>query len=242
MALKRGRDARAEVKALRLEITTKDAQLDALAVQLAQREVAAVQRQAEADARLNELCARLEAGDVRARQMQQELQALVEQAEVRVKEVHVGCRVAPREDHKPPPADVARLAQLEADARRAVSVTMDAGLPAETQQQLVEAKMARALGGESVRRSGKDSELRPLLEEQVAKEVQARVQGGAEEPTEAEEVARLKALGFGRKQRTGGVPRQPRGGDAPRKRARRVDEAKAHGRRCRVGRQRRREQ
>ena len=62
--------------------------------------------------------------------------------------VHVGCAVALREDGKPPPADVARLAQLEADAKRAVAATMEAELPPASEAQLVDAEMARALGGE----------------------------------------------------------------------------------------------
>eukprot|EP00966_Prymnesium_polylepis_P262068 6053807-Prymnesium_polylepis.1 len=79
MALRRGRDARAEVKALQIEVSTKEARLDAMAVELARREMAALERQADADARLDELCARLQAGDTRGRQMQQELEALQEQ-------------------------------------------------------------------------------------------------------------------------------------------------------------------
>jgi chromosome segregation ATPase len=86
MALKRGRDARAEVKALQLEVSTKDTRLDALALELAQREVAALQRQAEADARLNDLCARLHAGDQRARQMRQEVEGLKQQLEADAKD------------------------------------------------------------------------------------------------------------------------------------------------------------
>eukprot|EP00966_Prymnesium_polylepis_P330034 7385706-Prymnesium_polylepis.1 len=87
MALKRGRDARAEVKELKLEGSTKDAELDAMALELARREVAALERQAEADTRLDEVCARLAAGDTRMRQIQQELEALQEQLEADVAEV-----------------------------------------------------------------------------------------------------------------------------------------------------------
>lgn len=74
------------------------------------------------------------------------------------------------------------------------------------------------LDGLSVKRSGKDSDLRPLLEVEVAKEVAARTANGEEEvetPIEVE-IARLKALGFGKKQRAGGgrgrcgSARQPR--------------------------------
>eukprot|EP00966_Prymnesium_polylepis_P229647 5313541-Prymnesium_polylepis.1 len=86
MALKRGRDARAEVKGLKLEASTKDAQLDAMALELARCEVAALERQAEADARLDEMCARLAAGDTRARQMQQELEVLEEELQVAAEE------------------------------------------------------------------------------------------------------------------------------------------------------------
>jgi hypothetical protein len=86
MALKRGRDTRAEVKELRLEVSTKDARLDAMAMELARREVAMLERQADADARLNEVCARLEAGDARARQMQQELEALAVQLQADTEE------------------------------------------------------------------------------------------------------------------------------------------------------------
>jgi hypothetical protein len=65
------------------------------------------------------------------------------------------------------------------------------------------------LDGLSVRRSGNDKELRPLLEAQVAAEVAKRAEGGEEAPAEAVEVARLQALGFGRKQRAGGGGQRP---------------------------------
>eukprot|EP00966_Prymnesium_polylepis_P162171 3748013-Prymnesium_polylepis.1 len=60
----------------------------------------------------------------------------------------VGCAVAVREGCQPPPADAARLAELRAGAQQAVAATMEEALPEETQAQLVEAEMARALGGE----------------------------------------------------------------------------------------------
>ena len=68
----------------------------------------------------------------------------------------------------------------------------------------------------SVRRSGKDGELRPLLEAAVAAEVAARAAGGGVEPTVEVETARLKALGFGKKAREGGGQRQPRAPRQPR--------------------------
>ena len=93
VALQRGRDARAETKAvqrerdaLAVELSTKDAKLDAMAVELAREQVAALHRQAEADVRLSEVCARLEAGDARARQMKQELEGLQEQLEADAKD------------------------------------------------------------------------------------------------------------------------------------------------------------
>lgn len=93
VALQRGRDARAETKAvqrerdaLAVELSTKDAKLDAMAVELAREQVAALHRQAEADVRLSEVCARLEAGDARARQMKQELEGLQEQLEANAKD------------------------------------------------------------------------------------------------------------------------------------------------------------
>ena len=74
------------------------------------------------------------------------------------------------------------------------------------------------LDGLVVRRSGKADELMPLLEAQVAKEAEARAVAGGEEPTAEAEVARLKALGFGRKVRAA-APRAPR----PRRRDRDAD-------------------
>ena len=72
-----------------------------------------------------------------------------------------------------------------------------------------------SLDGLVVKRSGKDEVLRPLLEAEVAKEVAARAAAGVEaEPTAEAETARLKALGFGKKARGGGGPRQVR---APRR-------------------------
>ena len=69
----------------------------------------------------------------------------------------------------------------------------------------------------SVRRSGKDGELRPLLEAAVAAEVAARAAvGGGVEPTVEVEISRLKALGFGKKARDGGGQRQPRAPRQPR--------------------------
>jgi hypothetical protein len=44
--------------------------------------------------------------------------------------------------------NAAQLDELQADARRAVAVTMEAALPPESEQQLVEAEMARRLGSE----------------------------------------------------------------------------------------------
>ena len=75
----------------------------------------------------------------------------------------------------------------------------------------VQLALLHFLDGLSVRRSGKDAELRPLLEQQVAAEVAKRAEGGAEAPTELEEVARLKALGFGKKAREGGGQRPTAG-------------------------------
>lgn len=90
MLLQRSQEARANSKAtilaLRLEVSTKDAQLDKLAVQIARREVAELARQAEAEARINELCARLLAGDLRVRQMQQEVDELLAHAELHAAE------------------------------------------------------------------------------------------------------------------------------------------------------------
>ena len=80
MALKRVRDAHAEVKELKLDVSLKEARLDAMALELARREVASLRRQAEAEARFDELCARLEAGDKRVLQMQHELQAVLKRA------------------------------------------------------------------------------------------------------------------------------------------------------------------
>jgi hypothetical protein len=80
-----------------------------------------------------------------------------------------------------------------------------------------------SLDGLTVKRSGKDELLRPLLEAEVAKEVAKRAEAGEEEPTKEAEVARLKALGFGKKARAGG-PRQPRADGAAPQRARRATE------------------
>ena len=80
MALKRVRDAHAEVKELKLNVSLKEAHLDAMALELARREVASLRRQAEAEARFDELCARLNAGDERVLQMQHELQAVLKRA------------------------------------------------------------------------------------------------------------------------------------------------------------------
>eukprot|EP00966_Prymnesium_polylepis_P041722 968699-Prymnesium_polylepis.1 len=75
----------------------------------------------------------------------------------------------------------------------------------------VQLALRHFLDGLSVRRSGNDKELRPLLEQQVAAEVAKRTEGGMEPPTEAAEVVRLKALGFGKKAREGGGPRSTAG-------------------------------
>jgi hypothetical protein len=69
-ALQRGREARAEVEGLKEALAAKGAQLGAMA----------------ADERIDELCARLAAGDTRARQIQQELDALRTRAEDDAKE------------------------------------------------------------------------------------------------------------------------------------------------------------
>eukprot|EP00966_Prymnesium_polylepis_P280423 6479340-Prymnesium_polylepis.1 len=57
-----------------------------MVMELARREVGALDRQADADARLDELCARLRAGDTRAWQMQQEIDALEEELQVGAEE------------------------------------------------------------------------------------------------------------------------------------------------------------
>ncbi|KOO31717.1 hypothetical protein Ctob_010524 [Chrysochromulina tobinii] len=128
MALKRVRDAHAEVKELKLDVS---------------REVASLRRQAEAEARFDELCARLNAGDERVLQMQHELQAGCRvQLSLSVSSgggVRAAAGVQTNE---------AQLAELQADARRAVAVTMEAALPPESEKQLVEAEMARRLGSE----------------------------------------------------------------------------------------------
>ena len=67
MALKRARDAHTEAKALKLVVATKDKAIGDMALELARREVAALERQAAADARLDDLCARLAAGRDRHR-------------------------------------------------------------------------------------------------------------------------------------------------------------------------------
>ena len=91
-----------------------------------------------------------------------------------------------------------------------------------------------ALDGLAVKRSGKDSVLRPLLEAEVAKEVAARVveDNGPAELTVEAEVVRLKALGFGKKARASGVPRQPRAPRAntqPRRREQQAAAAEGSG-------------
>ena len=83
----------------------------------------------------------------------------------------------------------------------------------------VQLALRHFLDGVSVRRSGKDADLRPLLEAEVSKEVARRVEGGEQEPTEAAEVSRLKALGFGKKQRATGQPRTARDGTTHKQRA-----------------------
>ena len=80
MALARVRNAHQEVKELKLQVSLKDAHLDAMALELARREVASLRRRAEADVRIDELCLRLQAGDQRLIQMQQELEAMRQRA------------------------------------------------------------------------------------------------------------------------------------------------------------------
>lgn len=86
----------------------------------------------------------------------------------------------------------------------------------------VQLALRHFLDGVSVRRSGNDKDLRPLLEAQVEAEVKKRAEGGEQQPTEEVEVARLKALGFGPKVAAGGGGERPRkqraDGTAPRKR------------------------
>ena len=83
-----------------------------------------------------------------------------------------------------------------------------------------------SLDGLTVKRSGKDELLRPLLEAEVAKEVAKRTVAGEQEPTMEAEVVRLKALGFGKKARVNGGTRQPRAdGAAPRHKRQATEES-----------------
>ena len=86
IALKRGREAKAEAKELELVVSTKNTQLDTLARQLAQQEVAAMAKQVQVDGQLHELWARLHAGDQRTRQMQMEMAWLVQGIDTDAKE------------------------------------------------------------------------------------------------------------------------------------------------------------
>ena len=69
----------------------------------------------------------------------------------------------------------------------------------------VQLALRHFLDGLAVKRSGKDDVLRPLLKEQLA----AEAAGGEGQLTAEAEIARLKALGFGRKVRAA-APQQPR--------------------------------
>jgi hypothetical protein len=71
----------------------------------------------------------------------------------------------------------------------------------------VQLALRHFLDGLAVKRSGKDDVLRPLLKEQLAAEAAAA--GGEGQLTAEAEIARLKALGFGRKVRAA-APQQPR--------------------------------
>ena len=74
----------------------------------------------------------------------------------------------------------------------------------------VQLALRHFLDGLAVKRSGKDDVLRPLLKEQLAAEAAAA--GGEGQLTAEAEIARLKALGFGRKVRAA-APQQPRQAD-----------------------------
>ena len=87
-ALKRLRDAHAEVKVLKLDVSLKNARLNAMALELAQREVASRcgdrRRRSKGGGAVRRavcaVCARLEAGDERVLQMQHKLQVMLQRA------------------------------------------------------------------------------------------------------------------------------------------------------------------
>eukprot|EP00966_Prymnesium_polylepis_P160207 3703969-Prymnesium_polylepis.1 len=91
----------------------------------------------------------------------------------------------------------AAFAQMREEGREVRCVGAIALLTAKQVQ--VQLALRWSLDGLVVKRSGRDDVLRPLLEAEVAKEVAARAAGGEVAPTAEAEVARLKALGFGRK-------------------------------------------